>query len=229
MQKVLYAIKTTSKYQSRINSVLETWLSGLDDYIFYSDHEDTSKNIILSSHDSSYEGLVEKSLYFYNNLGNIFINENDESILDYYDWVLVCDDDTFVNTKKVKEFVKDCDPTKAYCEIISPQKNPDNPIWSEYSDILNQTDLYYSGGAGILLPTNCIKKINKFLDYKIRFEDCTIGITLHRNGIILVDCPLFHSQQPEFWGHSDKDIIDNMTYHHIDENRMYKLQGYLND
>jgi len=227
MVKILYALKTTKKYQSRINSVLETWLSGCNDYVFYSDHEDLENNVILSSHDSSYEGLVDKSLYFFNNLGNIFLIDKDHSIIDYYDWILVCDDDTFVNRQMVEKFLHECDDSQAYCEVISPQKSPGNYIWTEYSNILRKDDCYYSGGAGILISTKSIKKINKFLDYGMRFEDATIGITLNRNGIKLVDCPLFKSQPPEFWGQSDKDIIDNITYHHISEDRMYKLYEYV--
>lgn len=227
MAKILYALKTTKKYQTRIDAVLKTWLSECKDYIFYSDHEDSNNNIILSSYDSTYEGLVDKSLYFFNNLGNIFLNDNDCSIIDHYDWILVCDDDTFVNRKMVEKFTQECDDSNAYCETISPKKSPGNYIWTEYSNVLNGDDCYYSGGAGILISTKNIKKINKFCDYGMRFEDATIGITLHRNGIKLVDCPLFKSQPPEFWGQTDRDIIDNITYHHINEDRMYKLYDYV--
>ena len=55
MKKILYSLKTTRKYENRRKSQLETWLSGIEDYIYYSDHEDIDKNIILASHDDTYQ------------------------------------------------------------------------------------------------------------------------------------------------------------------------------
>lgn len=82
MKNILYALKTTKKYESRRKCQLETWLSGIENYIYYSDHEDLENNVIFTSHDDSYQGLMEKSLYFYNNLGNIFLNESGKSRLE---------------------------------------------------------------------------------------------------------------------------------------------------
>lgn len=115
--KIFYAIKTTKRYQTRIDSILNTWLTGIDDYIFFSDHEDLDNNIILSSLDSSYEGTLEKFLYFFNNVGSISHKDSDKSVLDYYDWIFVCDDDTFVNTKMLEKFVTECDNEKL---IVKP-------------------------------------------------------------------------------------------------------------
>ena len=66
-------------------------------------------------------------------------------------------------------------------------------------------------------------------DYGINpaFEDCTICLNLIRNGINLIDCSSFHATKPEMYGQTDKDIIDNITYHHISDERMYTLYEYL--
>lgn len=229
MEKILYVVKTTQKHGNRISAILNTWLSGDEDYIFISDHEDLEKNIILTSDDSSYEGVLKKSLFFYNNLNNIKCNGSDVNILDYYDWILSCDDDTFVNTKMVRDFLKKCDKNDllAYCVNVSPDKYPGNPVWSEYSHIFKDGDCYFSGGGGILISSCTLKKVNNFVDYGNRFDDVAIGLHLHRSGVKLIDCSLFHSTHPEFYGHTDSDIINSITYHHISHDRMYDMYNYI--
>lgn len=228
MEKILYVIKTTRKYQNRINAILDTWLSGCEDYIFISDHEDVNKNIILTGTDSSYEGVLKKSLYFYNNLNNIMCKSG-MSILDYYDWILSCDDDTFVNTKMVENFLKSCDKNdlSAYCVKVSKEKYPGNPVWNEYPHVFKDGDCYFSGGGGILISTSTLKKVDNYTDYENRFDDVAIGLHLHRSGVELIDCPLFHSTHPEFYGNTDSDIVNSITYHHINHDRMYDMYNYI--
>lgn len=236
--KILYAIKTTQKYLNRVQTILDTWLNDIDDYIFFSDHEDPGKNIILSSSDSSYMGTLDKSLYFFNNTKNIFLEE--KSILDEYDWILVCDDDTFVNTKKCNEFVngKDTSNSIAYCSIISPKKDPRNAIFRDYHNIFNQYNAfhYHSGGAGILISCDTLKKINEnvksefpFVKNGIRFDDAVIGLNLIKHGVELIDSELFCSQGPSFYGNNDEDIKNKITYHHIDCDKMKVFWDILND
>lgn len=235
--KILYVIKTTKKYLNRIDTVLDTWLNGIDDYIFLSDHEDSEKNIILSSTDSGPWGLIDKSLYFFNNAKNIFLEG--KSVLDVYDWILVCDDDTFVNTKKCNEFVmnKDTSDNVAYCSIISPQNNPENAIWAEYHDIFKQYDIfhYHSGGAGILISCNTLSKIHEnsnnespFVKNGIKYEDAGISLNLIKNKVNLIDSELFCSQSPGFYGDSDENVKNKITYHHIDTEKMKTFYSILN-
>jgi hypothetical protein len=226
MKKILYALKTTKRYENRRKSQLETWLSGIEDYIYYSDHEDLDNNTILASHDDTYEGLVEKSLYFYNNLGNIFIKGSDKSILDSYEWIFVADDDTFVNTKNMKKFLETCNDYCAYGYVAHRVDEPGN-VWTNFSHIWKSDNKYASGGGGILVSTKSLKKINKFIDYGINFEDCVISLNLLRNGIDIVHENGIHGTIPETFGQTDKDIIDNITYHHISDERMYTLYEYL--
>jgi hypothetical protein len=52
--KILYVIMHTQNQNERYDNVMNTW--GRDvDCIFYSDHEDLNKNIIISSNDTSYK------------------------------------------------------------------------------------------------------------------------------------------------------------------------------
>lgn len=229
MKKILYALKTTKKYETRRKSQLETWLFGIENYVYYSDHEDIDNNIILASHDCTYQGLLEKSLYFYNNLGNIIINNCNTSILNFYDWIFIGDDDTFVNVKNMEKLLKTCDDTCAYGYLMTPEKDPQNMVWKDFPHVWKSGENYLSGGGGILVSTKSLKKVNEFVDYGINpaFEDCTICLNFIRNGINLIDCSAFHATKPEMYGQTDRDIIDNITYHHISDERMYTLYEYL--
>ena len=229
MKKILYALKTTKKYKSRRDSQLNTWLSNIEDFIYYSDHEDLHNNIILASHDDSYYGLLEKSLYFYNNLGNIFVNDSEKSILDTYKWIFVGDDDTFVNIKNLEKFLDTCDEEFAYGCLYSPETHPKNPIWNNSAYKWKPGETYLSGGAGILVSTKSLKKVDKFISFGVNLtpEDCNIGLNFHRNNIKLVNCPLFFDTHPENYGQSYTEVVKNITYHHISEDKMYKLYEYL--
>lgn len=228
MKKVLYAIKTTKKYQERIDAILSTWASDANDYIFYSDHEDKEKNVIISSTDSSYlSGTLSKTLWFFNNLKNIFVTDQN-NILDEYDWIFFVDDDTFVNVKKTQEFIETIEVNSAYGHMFTPKKDSGNPIWGMYKNIINDDDGYHSGGAGYLISTQSLKDIN-FIDYGIIFDDATVGVNLLRNGVNLIHDERFNPDLPESLGKDGSDIVDQLTYHHISPEKMIQLNGYLKD
>ena len=46
MKKILYLLLHTQKHGDRYNNCVNTWLQG-QDYLFYSDHEELEKNIII--------------------------------------------------------------------------------------------------------------------------------------------------------------------------------------
>ena len=220
MTKILYCIKTTEKYKNRVESIKNTWIQDVDDYLFYSDHEDPSDNIIKVCDDPSYGGLEVKGVNFYNLLKHIFFDE-DIKILDYFDWLFMVDDDTFVNVKNLELFAESADNSKVYGEIFTYQTHPDNPMYSNPS--FKKSYKWYSGGAGVLVHTNTLKKIDEFINYQTRHDDVSIGLTFINNSIELVDSDNFNSQPPEFWGEDDSEIINKITYHHIDENKMKTL------
>lgn len=213
--KILFCIKTTRRYQNRIDSIIETWLSGIDDYIFYSDHEDSEKNVILSSHDSSYLGCLHKTIWTLNNLKNIYLSE--ETILDYYDWICVVDDDTFVNTKKLDEYVETLDNQSVYGHLFTSTKNPENPIWTSFKP--GHEYVYHSGGAGVLFPSKIFSSV-KFKECGTVWDDVTVGVILGRNNIPLVHSDLFSPETPEYYDKTDEDVVNMVTYHHINPERM---------
>lgn len=225
MEKILYCIKTTEKYQNRIDAIKETWINNVEDYIFYSDHEDPSNNVIKVCDDSSYGGLEVKGVSFYNLIKHITF-DGDVKVLDYYDWLFMVDDDTFVNVKNLESFAESAEKDKVYGEIFTYETHPDNPMFSNPS--FKKSYKWYSGGAGLLVHTSVLKNIQEFINYNTRHDDVSIGLTFVNSGVELVDSDNFNSQPPEFWGDSDEDINNKITYHHIDEDRMKKLYGILN-
>jgi hypothetical protein len=224
--KILYCIKTTSQYQSRIDAAKNTWLRGVEDYIFYSEHEDPNSNVIKVCDDGSYGGLEEKGVNFYNLLKHIEVEEN-KNVLQYYDWLFMVDDDTFVNTKNLYQFAKTADKENVYGEIFTYKTHPDNPMYQ--SPGFKKSSKWYSGGAGLLVHTSVISKIPEFVNYKTRHDDVSIGLTFGNNGVELIDSDNFNSQPPEFWGETDLDIKNKITYHHITEERMEQLHKILMD
>lgn len=222
MYKLLFAIKTTKKYQHRIDTILDTWLKNIDDYIFYSDHEDPEKNVVLASQDTSYlSGTLSKTLWFFNNLNKIFVEDN-KTVLEEYDYIFFVDDDTYVNVNNLKQFLNTIDKKSVYGHMFTPQKNIENPIWNLYKNILKETDSYHSGGAGYIIPTNILKSV-EFVDLGIVFDDAAIGINLIRNGVNLVHDERFNPENPEFYHRDNFDIINKITYHHISPSKMLEL------
>jgi hypothetical protein len=220
MIKLLYAVKTTEKYEHRIDSILNTWLSE-GDYLCYSDHENQEKNIIKVCEDASYAALEIKGLNFFNSMKDIKTKSGDK-ILEYYDWIFLVDDDTFVNKKMLNEFVLTCDEDKAYGYIFTPQTHPDNPI---YTNTTFKDAIWYSGGGGLLISANALTKIPYYQNYNTYADDVSVGINLMKHGINLIHSDLFRSEPPEHYGETDRDIKQKITYHHIDPNRMYTLNN----
>lgn len=220
MEKILYCIKTTKLYENRVNTIFNTWLTGIDDYIFYSEHEDESKNIIKVCEDGTYGGLEIKGLNFFNLIKTIETDKG-ENILNCYDWLFLVDDDTFVNVKNLNTFAKTADKNKAYGQIFTFEKDSGNPMFR--SPGFDKSTRWYSGGAGILISSESLKKVDNYKNFNTNHDDVSIGINLTKNGIELIDSDLFNSEPPEVWGEVDEDIIKKITYHHLTEDRMYKL------
>ena len=83
----------------RYINVTETWGKNVD-FFFYSDHEDFDKKIIKVSDRTDYQSNEEKHINIIQ-----YVADNIKG----YDWYFFCDDDTFVNTKKLESFVIDLD------------------------------------------------------------------------------------------------------------------------
>lgn len=220
MSKILYAIKTTKKYSDRINALFDTWMNGVEDYIIYSDHEDSTKNIIKVCDDDSYGGLEDKGINFFNMVKNID-TEDGLPIIDYYKWIFFVDDDTFVNVNNLEKYSKTLNKEVSYGYVFSYETHKDNPMFNNPN--FSKNSKWYSGGAGLLAHTSIFKKIDNFKKYDTRHDDVSIGLNFERCGVELIHDDKFHSESPEFYGQSNSDINENITYHHISVNDMKKI------
>jgi hypothetical protein len=203
--KILYVIMHTQNQNERYDNVMNTW--GRDvDCIFYSDHEDLNKNIIISSNDTSYKSNEEK----FCNILNLIPDRYQD-----YDWFLFCDNDTFVNTKLLSEKITDFDENIVYGQEL-------NTYHSDKS-------LYYvSGGAGKLVSNKILQLIKGNVPNRnTTYADVTLGYALRDLNISIQDYPLFKSQPPEFYKINDNDVQNFITFHYIKTtelmNKLYNL------
>lgn len=199
MEKILCLIMTSHKRIQHINNILNTWAKDID-CIFYSDHQ---LDIILK--------VTDRDDYLSNEIKTInIINQLPEKYLEF-DWYLFCDDDTFVNTKLLKENINNFDKN----EVVGSMMN----YWP------NDRSIYYlSGGAGFLMHKNIYLKIrNNISIYNTGYNDVSLGIFYRNNNIKIADSKLFNSQPPDTY--SISDVHNFITFHYIktfeDMNNLY--------
>jgi len=211
MKKVICFALSTKNLLERIENIQHTWGEDIDT-VFYSDHEDSENNVIKVSNRSDYYSAPLKQVAILNYLKHL-TNEDDISLLDEYDWIFFVDDDTFVNTKKLNEFVQDIDENKVYGSIITSENDSVNPM---YVNKVIELDVQYpQGGAGFLVSSKTIKKIGEFKEYNVYHSDVIAGLNFHNNGIEYVNVPTLNRQNLEEHGHSKDMVKDMITYHNI--------------
>lgn len=194
MKKILYVILHGIVNKNRYNNVMNTW--GRDkDVLFYADYDDDDKNVIKMSENTSYSSNEEKHINVIK-----FLNENNKYD---YEWFFFCDDDTFVNTKKLEDSLDTFDPNFVNGSVI-------NSWASDFS--LS----YCSGGAGMLINFNLLKKINlNIKNYNTSFADVSIGLSIREGNIKCANSSLFNSQPPEFYNIQINDIKNYISFHYI--------------
>lgn len=202
-KSVLFVIKSCEKYESRVDVILNTWLKNNKDYIVCSDHENKQKNIIKVTDKKEYAELEDKSLAIYNYL------KNDYGIKTKYKWIMVIDDDTYVNIKNLKEVIKELDDNNAYGYISDCFKDQKNTLCENKN--LDKSTRWFDGGAGLLFGTRCLNRLN--LNKKnVYFEDLAISLNFQESNINLIHNRLFN------WHGNFKQDIEKakkqITYHH---------------
>ena len=98
-----------------------------------------------------------------------------------------------------------------------------------YGTLPQDTSLNYcSGGAGYVFNKKTLE-ILKDIDMsynKSRFADANIGMFCRDKNIKLNECNLFHQREPEYYGFSDDEIKNKITFHYIFNEKfenLYKL------
>lgn len=218
MKNVICFVLATQKYEDRICRIEKTWGNDIDT-IFYSDHEVRERNIINVYDKQDYVSAEIKQ----SNVLNLI--KTMPNIINSYDWVCFSDDDTFFNTRLLKETVQHLDKNKSYGRVITYENDPNNPIYKR-NEI--PKDLKYpNGGAGFLISTEKLTQIPEFRSYNTGFSDVTYGLNLYYNSVEMIHIDLFHSQPPSFYNHNESIIPTKISYHYITSDEtmfwLYKL------
>lgn len=209
--KICYIIKTCDKYlDNRVVYQANTSLQNINinDIFYLTSKSELSKRHFGWNTDDSYMYLTLKVLNF---LHHIDYAEYD------YDWYVFMDDDTFVFTDRLADFLSNVDSNINYY------------IGKELDHIKNKFCLYMSGGAGyimskslfILLQTH-IKNNGIEISNKHWCEDLTIGLLIQElvnihNNIILLNDDRFHVGI-----HKNEEEIENaITFHNVRQEEQF--------
>jgi hypothetical protein len=193
MKKILYCLLNGQLKNDRIKNVINTWGKDVD-LIFYSDFEDLENNVYKVIDKQGYWDLEEKHIN-----GIKFVGSNFKD----YEWYFFGDDDTFVNTKKMNDFLNSCNEDVVYGLLINCYPK-------------NESLFYHSGGAGVLIHKKNLDIISQNIELKnTKFADVTLGMCLHENKINVDTDIRFKSEPPKFYKFNSDEIKNYITFHHI--------------
>jgi hypothetical protein len=212
--KICYIIKTCDKYlDNRVVYQSNNSLQNINtnDIFYLTSKSDISRRHFGWNTDDSYRYLTLKLLHF---LYHIDYDEYD------YDWYVFIDDDTFVFTDRLAEFLSTLDSSVNYY------------IGKELDHIKKEFCLYMSGGAGYIMSKSLfillkshIKHNGIELSNKHWCEDLTVGLLIqelvhiHQNNIILLNDDRFHVGVHQ----NAEEIPSAITFHNVREEEQFNF------
>lgn len=178
-----YLITTTGRYHdTRAEVIRKTWGRDVEQrLLFLSDAPGPTGNYIdlgvPSDYDSAPQKLVSGLLHFAK------LNYRD------FDWVFICDDDTFVFTRNLEIFLQSRDPQKNECYCFVLENHPTLP--KEF--------FWPSGGAGYALSRAAFEQLLRHLENCTLYQhtDVTIGMCLRYSNTVLISTLALYEQEPE--------------------------------
>ena len=195
MKNILYCAIHTINQKERVEWIRSTWGEN-QDVIFYGDYDDKDSNSFKVSDKNDYSSGQEKQIKIFDFLKTSFTD---------YEWYFFCDNDTFINTKKLNTDIQLFDKTKITCSRINH--------WP-----IDNTLYYPSGGAGFSIHRSLLKKICN-LNFKIYpdliFGDVSFGLNCRDHKIEFVNNDLFHGMDPNFYNLDKSQINNHYTFHYI--------------
>jgi hypothetical protein len=224
MNRLLIAIISSKSFlDTRQRYLKNTWLNHIDDYVFISDFNNYDNIEVVK--DCGYSSGESKPIEFLKYVYQSYLMRS------YYDWIFICDDDTFINLKNFCLFYQNkvIDQDSIYGNILSPDSDPKNPIWHQRKDIR----AYPSGGAGYFISMKSIYAIVQSDLYgsipSTGFGDIHIGLLAKNIKLNLIHEPKMFSGNEYQLNLTDEDIKHSITLHHVKSsehfNKMYELIG----
>lgn len=209
--KFIVAILSCKPYADRRKAINETYgkalkKQGIPYYFLIGDpalQKGTFKrvaeeNILYFSCPDDYENLSLKMKHFFTAIPHL---KHD------YNYILKCDDDTFINVPNLLEF-----NTKNRLYVGNELKG------------FKRGDGVASGGAGYLLHKNCVPVLAKFLpDTGSRMEDVYVASVLKKFDIALLHSTHFdpnHAKKNQIVPNSTNK---NVTTHYVTPKQMYEF------
>ncbi|KAI3653763.1 hypothetical protein MP228_001710 [Amoeboaphelidium protococcarum] len=262
--KLMYIVMTGSLAEERQVAVAETWAGRtMDSVYFVSDRANSSLNVL------TFQELVNKTGYAdaqhrqfsllrrlaTNHVGNY----QDDHV--YYkakrrwtrsDWVILVDDDTWVNTENLGQFLSryNCQVPMAFGYVFPKYLSEDiRPLIRQcykyrkgdcetrfhYDDSINHSLGWLSGGGGMILSKPAAELIGKAL-YTVcpfdRVNDLTMGQclsrlqipTIHLNELMFSGTRAFES-----WSTLNYAVIQSaLTIHYVPKIKMYQVDECYN-
>lgn len=206
MKPLSIHILTTKFNKDRQISILNTWLSNFEDYIFNTDFDTKIGNQILMTERCDHASNAIKHVLEYNRIHENKIYEN-------FEWFYFCDDDTVPNMVKILEYIKHADKEKIHAYTMHS--------WAPDRSLLS-----ISGGAGYLIPSNFFKltqpKYNQFVPY----ADVQYALWIRENNIPLQHIEELNQNVPDEFGMSletvegRNSIRNQMSFHYVKTHEM---------
>lgn len=210
MKSLSIHILTTHLNKHRQESVLKTWLSNFEDYIFNTDFNTSVGNQIEMTTRSDHASNAIKHVFEYDRIHKNKLYEN-------FEWFYFCDDDTAPNTPRILNYIKTADNTKIHA-------------YSMHSWATDTSLLSISGGAGYLVPSNLFKLTPPKYREDVPWADVQFALWLRENKIPIQHSEEFKQDTPKSFGidvekKEDRNLIrDHMSFHYItDDNLREKL------
>jgi len=198
MINILYCVLHGSVHPDRYNNVINSW--GKDqNLLFYSDTEDPNKNIVKVTDRTDYHSNEEKNV---NVFKRIFLDKKFHN----YDFYFFCDNDTFVNTRNLEDFLsnKDIDTNKLY-GIKANSWPADKSLY------------YCGGGAGYIMSHSLLFNVfHECKNYQTGYSDVSVGLYAREKGIDVINCKYLHSFPPGSpYNFPYEKIADQISFHYI--------------
>ena len=196
---ICYIILTCEKYlPTRGEWQKDTWLKkiGQDAYYFLSAKPDSHNRVLGWNTDDDYKSAPVKYIEFF---------KNTRQLLSKYDWIVMCDDDTYIYHNRLSNYLK------AF--------NPQEKIYIGYQ-WNHQPIPYMSGGAGFVLSATLYNELCDYAQKKPMkndyYSDLSIGWWINDIGGVR----FINDEHFSPWDHTQAVFKPNntYTYHYVTEN-----------